>query len=452
MTDLIDSFPAGRTAAQSARVLASGRYAVLLTAAGGGFSAFDGFALTRWSADRTRDADAFAVYLRDADTGEVWSAGHQPVGRAADRYAADLDRAEIVRVDGDVETRTELRVAPEGDAELRRITLTNRGARARRVEVTTYAELVLNTPAGDAGHPAFSKLFVQTGWDAERRALVAWRRLRSPDDAPLWAVHRLLSEDDGEPTYETDRARFVGRGRTTASPAALRAGAHLSGTVGNVLDPVFALRRTVVLAPGASARLVAVLGAGSARRDVEAVADRYSSPAATDAVFAAAPSASPVDADALGIPEAWTRHVGDLPVPGDASSEDENRFRPASPSSEVGEDGLGWETEELRFFNGHGGFTADGREYVIRLPLTADGLKRPPLPWTNVIANEELGFLVSESGAGNTWGANSRENRLTPWFNDPVSDPHGEALYLRDEEAGTFWSPTPGPAPGAGAY
>ena len=180
-------------------VLARGDYALLLTAVGGGGSAYRGFALTRWTTDRTRDADGFWIYLRDADSADVWSAGHQPVGRAADAYAARLSggRAEIIRRDGEIETRMEVRPAAEGDAELRRITLMNYDVRPRRIEVTTYAELVLNTPAGDAGHPAFSKLFVQTGWMADRQALVAWRRLRSPDDEPLWTVHRLLSDDGG---------------------------------------------------------------------------------------------------------------------------------------------------------------------------------------------------------------------------------------------------------------
>jgi cellobiose phosphorylase len=90
----------------------------------------------------------------------------------------------------------------------------------------------------------------------------------------------------------------------------------------------------------------------------------------------------------------------------------------------------------------YGGFTRDGREYVIDL---APG--RPtPAPWTNVVANEGFGFIVTESGGGYTWAANSRENRLTPWSNDPVRDPVGEALYLRDEASGAIWSPTPRPA------
>jgi len=434
-----------------ARVLSNGRYTTLLTAAGGGYSAFEGFALTRWAPDRTRDADGFFLYVRDAEGGASWSAGLQPAGRRADAYEARLEdgRAEIVREDDGIETRTEVCVAPDDDVELRRYTLTNRSGRPRRLEVTTYAEVVLNTAAGEAGHPAFSRLFVQTGWWPEREALVAWRRPRSPDDPPLWLVHRLLGGEGGAPERETDRARFLGRGRTRTAPRALDAGGRLSGTVGNVLDPVFALRRTVTLGPGATAVLVAVLGAGRTREAVEALADRYASPEAADRAFREAADDPAPDAATLGVPASWLRHLDHLPAT-HAAAEGEERWRPADASRGAEDDAP--EGESLRFFNGHGGFSADGREYVIRLPAGPAGPLRPPLPWTQVVANEEAGFLVSESGAASTWAANSRENRLTPWYNDPVSDPHGEALYLRDEEAGVFWSPTPGPVPGAGGY
>ncbi|MBB4635055.1 GH36-type glycosyl hydrolase domain-containing protein [Longimicrobium terrae] len=443
MTDLsvtsTDSHPAA--------VLARGDYAVLLTPAGGGASGFAGYALTRWTADRTRDADGYFVYLRDVDSGEVWSAGYQPAGRAADEYHASPARGEIVRRDGGVQTTLHVCPAVEGDAELRRITLANLGDAPRRIEVTTYAELVLNTPAGDAGHPAFSKLFVQTGWMEDRQALVAWRRLRSPHDEPLWVVHRLLDDGFGAPEMETDRARFIGRGRTLAAPAAMDVESRLSGSVGNVLDPVFSLRRVVTVQPGGSVTLVAVLGAGRTRRDVEAIADRYPDAATASKAIDRSGDAGSADAAALGVPESWLRTVDSLPpIP------ERETPLPVIPRIPAPKPDGGAEPEELRFFNGFGGFSADGREYVIRHGAGEHGPVRPPLPWTNVIANEEAGFLVSESGAASTWTDNSRENRLTPWSNDPVSDPHGEALYLRDDASGRFWSPTPGPVPGGGAY
>ena len=105
-------------------------------------------------------------------------------------------------------------------------------------------------------------------------------------------------------------------------------------------------------------------------------------------------------------------------------------------------------TGALQFPNLHGGFSADGHEYIIRLPWRGEeGHLLPPRPWINVVANEAFGFLVSERGAGYTWSGNSREHRLTPWSNDAVTDPHTEVLLVRDEESGRSWSPLPGPDP-----
>ena len=108
--------------------------------------------------------------------------------------------------------------------------------------------------------------------------------------------------------------------------------------------------------------------------------------------------------------------------------------------------------EALVFFNGIGGFAASGHEYVLRLDFGANECKLPPRPWINVVGHESFGFLISETGAGSTWSLNSRERRLSPWFNDPLRDPHVEALFVRDEDSGEFWSPLPGPAPCAAAY
>jgi cellobiose phosphorylase len=102
----------------------------------------------------------------------------------------------------------------------------------------------------------------------------------------------------------------------------------------------------------------------------------------------------------------------------------------------------------LLLANAYGGFSTDGREYVI--PLTAG--KPPPAPWVNVLANPHFGCVVSEAGSAYTWYENAHEYRLTPWHNDPVSDPSGEAFYIRDEDSGQYWSPTPQPCPGPGQY
>ena len=135
------------------------------------------------------------------------------------------------------------------------------------------------------------------------------------------------------------------------------------------------------------------------------------------------------------------------------ASTDVAKYRPSTDATAASECPAKSNHESLQFENGYGGFSADGREYLIRLaPDGRGGHRRPPMPWTNVIANEQAGFLVTESGAGYTWSGNSRLNRLTAWHNDPVCDPHSEAVWIRDDDARVFWSPTPGPTPAASEY
>src|SRR5262249_11382655 len=111
----------------------------------------------------------------------------------------------------------------------------------------------------------------------------------------------------------------------------------------------------------------------------------------------------------------------------------------SSPAAQPRADGP---PEDLVFWNGLGGFTPDGREYVVVVDGTDPGGPRlPPAPWINVLANPRVGCLATEAGSGYTWAGNSQMNRLTPWSNDPVSDAPGEALYLRDEATGEYWSP-----------
>lgn len=421
-------------------LLDNGRYRVLVTPSGAGYSALGDMLLTRWTADRTREAEGWFLYLRDLDSGDLWSGAHQPLLRPSSRYEfrSAPGLVSLVREHHGIEVRTDIAVDPDADVEWRRHTLTNRSARTRQLEVTSCLEVVLNTATADAGHPAFSKLFVQTEYLPEPGALLARRRPRSPEELPLcmgMALYDGAAAADGLEwetdrarwlEWETDRARFIGRGRTLANPLALASPGPLSGTLGNVLDPLLALRRRVELEAGASVRLVAVLTAGTDRRAVEN--------ALTAARVAGAADRHFPDAPELDLPTT-------LPSP-----------PPPRACPAPGVDAIASAREDLRFFNGYGGFSAKGDEYVVRLDRSPEGLRRPPLPWTNVIANRHTGFVASESGLGFTWSRNSRENRLTPWFNDPVSDPAGEALYIRDEAAGLFWSPTPGPVPGSGAY
>lgn len=580
--------------APQARVLSNGRTWALASGSGGGFVSVGAAALTRFAADRTTDGDGVFLYLRDAETGEAWSLGASPMGATA---GSSLARAfpgvvRLTRSLHGIEASCEIAVAAEADAEVRTIALRNRSARARRIEVTVCAELVVGSRDADLAHPAFAKLFVETSFDAGRGVVSARRRPRASDEKPLWAAAALAGE--GALEVETSRAEFLGRGASSASPAALAR--PLSGTAGSVLDPVAALRRTVELAPGATASLGWALAGGEERDVVEggalavaasaeaavaaagkaekarlracgldvargesanaiAAAMLYGHPAllaggangvcgidvphaaagadgtgdaagaaasgddaeirarlgiAPDALLvvarlthednarlrALAPVASyfaalafgaavlvlcsDADCDGASCPLAEAaaasrggapalvlasaRVVGERDVaslvasarwlvgsaPPALESDRPEPSWPRRPSPRAAEEALE-RREELRFDNGYGGFAKDGKEYVVRVGPAGAERARPPMPWANVIANPGFGCLVSESGAGYTWAANSRQNKLTPWSNDPVADPHHEALYLRDHASGRVWSPLPGPAP-SGAW
>src|SRR5690606_40407824 len=134
------------------------------------------------------------------------------------------------RRDQDIETYTELVVSPEDDIELRRLRTTNRSARPRSLEITSYGEVVLAPPAADATQTAFGNLFVQTEILPERRALLCTRRPRSEGEHTLWMFHLLATGVDtaGALSYETDRLRFTGRGKTLAAPQAVTDGGALS--------------------------------------------------------------------------------------------------------------------------------------------------------------------------------------------------------------------------------
>ena len=237
------------------QLLSNGRYSVMLTAAGSGYSRWRDLAVTRWREDATCDEWGSYVFLRDVDSGNVWSAGFQPTGAEPDDYdvAFNEDRAEFARRDGTLKTTMEVLVSAEDDAEVRRVSISNSGTRVREIDVTSYAELVLAPQAADVTHPAFSKLFVETEYRAEVGAILATRRRRAASEPEIWAAHLAVVDSGavGKPEVETDRARFLGRSRSVRTAIAAIDGRPLSNTVGTVLDAVFALRRRVRIPPGA---------------------------------------------------------------------------------------------------------------------------------------------------------------------------------------------------------
>ena len=577
------------------QLLSNGRYHVMVTNAGGGYSRWNDLAVTRWREDSTRDHWGTFCYLHDIESNASWSAAHQPTLERAQSYEAifSAGRAEFRRRDGDFDTHTEVVVSPEDDIELRRVRITNRSPARRTIEVTSYAEVVLATPAADALHSAFSNLFVQTEIVAARRAILCTRRPRSRGEAVPWMFHLMAVHDAeaGELSYETDRARFIGRGRTAAAPLAMDATGGLSGSEGSVLDPVVAMRCRITLEPEQSVSVDLVYGIGDSRDAALRLVDKYQDRRLADRVFELAWTHAQVvlrqidasDADAQlyarlansviyphaglradssvlianrqGQSGLWGYAVsGDLPIVllriGDRSNielvrqliqahaywrlkglavdlviwnEDRAGYRQLLQEQILGLMAVGLETQamerpggifvrsldqvaeedrtlfqavarailsdaggtlaeqvnrldtadvrvprlvpsrarveeprlasepahhDLILANGIGGFTPDGREYVI----TSTREQLTPAPWVNVLANPDFGSVISESGQSYTWGENAHEFRLTPWHNDPISDASGEALYLRDEESGHYWSPTPLPRRGATPY
>ncbi|HJU64613.1 MAG TPA: hypothetical protein VJ596_03000, partial [Gemmatimonadaceae bacterium] len=596
---------------------------------GSGYSRYEQLAVTRWRADGTRDHTGQFCYVRDVSGDRVWSVAHQPVCATADWYHALLasDRVTFHRSDGDIETRTEIAVVPDDSAEVRRVTLTNNGDDTRELELTSYGEIVMAPPEADRAHPAFANLFVETEWHEWCSAITAARRPRSADEPRLWCAHVVDSGDArmGGVTCETDRARFLGRGRTTREPAALDFAGPLSGTTGAVLDPILALRTRVRLAPGKSASVAFTTLVATTRERLFELAGRYHEPYTAQRALDLAWTSTQVELRELGITPTdaavyqelagtlffggetlraprkelrrnrgsqsllWANGVsGDWPIllatidsveglptlrqlfaahhywrrrgmtvdlvivnahpstylhelhdrimesilasndagftdrpggvflrkrdllepdellmlrataraiiPCDGRSiarivdaarppqelEDSDEppppprpsgrstppsilavrrvrarlaratggraaARPASravrpsPSNAPAHDNPG-HGPPLLFDNGYGGVTAEG-SYRVR--VTGDRL--PPAPWANVVANPQGGFVVTERGSSFTWAENSYFFRLTPWHNDPVSDPSSEVLYLRDDESGELWSATPAP-------
>jgi cellobiose phosphorylase len=272
--------------------LSNGRYTTAVTNTGGGFTSWRDLAITRRRDDRTSDADGLHIYLRDPWSGTVWSATYQPVCREPDRFEAtfDLDAIKFRRRDNDIETQLQICVSSEDDVDVRRLTITNHSAHTREIEVTSYAEIVLGRPEDDLAHPAFGKLFVETEFDRQSAGLLFRRRPRSTGESPLVAFHVLGVDGPrlgGAVEWETDRARFIGRGRTAADPIVLD-GRALSGTTGAVLDPIGALRERIRLAPGASVRVAFATGVAEGRDAALALARKYRDGSAAARAFSMA--------------------------------------------------------------------------------------------------------------------------------------------------------------------
>ncbi|KAF0814495.1 N,N'-diacetylchitobiose phosphorylase [Andreprevotia sp. IGB-42] len=288
------------TAQPEVQLLSNGRYHVMVSNAGGGYSRWKDLAVTRWQEDGTSDHWGSFCYIRDVSSGAFWSTSHQPTlakpahyeaifseGRAEFRRRDVLGEADGGNAADALETHTEIVVSPEDDIELRRIRITNRSRQRREIDVTTYGEVVIAPADGDAQHPAFSKLFVQTEILQAQHAILCTRRPRAVGDAAPWLLHLMTvhGAEIGTVSYETDRARFIGRNRTLASPLAMHEPGALSNTDGSVLDPVVAIRYRIVLEAEQTATLDVVSGMAENRELALGLIDRYQDRHLADRVF-----------------------------------------------------------------------------------------------------------------------------------------------------------------------
>ncbi len=298
-------------------LLTNGSYRVAIDGAGAGGSRWRQFEVTRWREDPVRNPWGLFLMLADVGGGQPWSAGLQPFPEGDDAVAsiAGDGVARFERRHGDIGTTLEVAVHPDHDAELRHLVIENHGTDARELVLTTYLEAVIGPGGPDASHPAYSKMFVQTHWDAARGVLLATRRRRAAKDSQPWCAQSLVAID-GDGTvragatgleFETDRRRFLGRGRTLRNALAMLPGATLAGTTGCVLDPVMSLRRRITLAAGARAELALWTVMAESRDAAVAVVDALQVSDAVAATLSGAAEFARAARETLGVSAADAR-------------------------------------------------------------------------------------------------------------------------------------------------
>ena len=271
------TFESPDTPIPKSQFLSNGRYDLMITNSGSGYSQWGGSELTRWRVDRICEQGGIYCYIHDQDADTLWSNTYLPVTTGGDNYRVEfpLDRAVFQREEHGIQTETVVVVSPEDDVEIRRLTLVNRSSRRRRLRLTSYVELSMAPHRADLQHPAFNKMFIETEAIPDSNSLLAHRRPRSDDAQPLYLAHRLTCDqgDDLPFNYETDRRTFIGRGQTLADPQGSRA--TLEDSQGFVLDPVLSLRRDVILEPHQHLRLSLIVATGEKRDQVLQLMTKY---------------------------------------------------------------------------------------------------------------------------------------------------------------------------------
>lgn len=283
----------------SVHYLSNGRYGLLLTNSGGGYSKWEDHDLTRWRADATLDAWGMWFYFKDRESGLTWSPTVQPLpGQGLGREVHYSPHKATYRCKGHgLDIQTEVTVPPDDDLEIRQMVITNDGDRVRKLTLSSYGEVVLGDQATDKRHPAFNKMFIESEYDSDRQTLIFRRRPRAGDEPPVYMAHALISPvlDGSEPVCETDRRNFRGRGRAHRRPLAMEENRGLTGTTGATLDPIMALSQEIDLQPGETVRLAFLTAAGKDRESLLATLGRYRDFQRIDRAFARAQATSELE-------------------------------------------------------------------------------------------------------------------------------------------------------------
>lgn len=579
--------------------LSNTEFSVMLTLSGSGYSKYNKKYVTRWTEDQTVDAYGSYIYVHNLNSGNVWSATSKPMNNQGTDYKVTCfpNLIRYSRKDGNIITQTEIIVSPEDAIEIRKVSLTNESKYYRDIELTSYAEIVLDELAADQAHPAFNKLFIQTSFE-DGTLYASKRSRRHNNNSNIFLMHTVYAEGDqiGEFEFETDRAKFIGRGRNYSNPKALDINQPLSGSAGSVIDPIMSLRVRVKVPPGRTKEVFFLTGVAEDKQSVRSLSLKYRNSNMLKKVRELSWSQNLMELTALdlsfeeanllmslashviflgpqqrsniarnntkGQSSLWSYGIsGDLPIiilrlqdlgqlsildqmlkiheywkikglfvdlvvinedktgyyqtvqeiinekvglsharrlmnkpggvfllkrdllPGDIqyllfsiarvvfSGENGSLYNQILKHVKNGEHIAAFQENELKadkaekeissnkniyqsiindliFYNGFGGFASDGKEYVMEISSQTS----TPMPWVNIIANPNFGFMVSESGSICTWSQNSREYKLSPWFNDPLLDKTGEAVYIKDLDKNHFWSPLPKAANSEGPY
>lgn len=643
---IVRSYDSALTEIPETHILSNGEFSMMITNSGSGYCKKDMMFAYRWREDSTTDGNGLFLYIKNLSNNDYWSSAYEPCKKEGKDYQVifSVDKAEFKRMDGDIQTHTEITISPEDDTEVRRISLTNRGSNEVILEVTSYCEITLAPYNADIVHPAFSNLFISTEFDEEAGCLLANRRPRSKGQTKPWMMQIINVEGESVSNlqYETSRLNFIGRGRTLANPAVMDSNAPLQNNVGAVLDPVMSLRRRIKIKPGQTLRVAIATGIAFSREEAVSLAKKYQEYHNITRIFELAWTRSMLEMKYMNIKstavnlfqimaskiiyispllkereefikkiskhqkDLWPYGIsGDLPIVvllikqendidyvkrmlkahefwvnrglavdlvilnredtsylqplqntirdllslrrntnsggiylhnknsmndemmqfllgiarlvidtergsfirqirgkenrekvnfvkvgnkentvpdkeavsfmrNNAGKEENPKTTRRKRGNESQQNTFRWKRrpdysvefsselaaeysrdthhhynkDNLLFFNGYGGFQKDSLSYVILL----DQYKNTPAPWINVISNSRFGFHVSERGSAYTWAENSRENKITPWNNDYVSDIPGEVLYLRDETDGNYWSVSASPIRDNGLY